>query len=98
MNIEKIVLKNLLQNEPYARKALPFLKEEYFQSPDDKALYVIVRDFILNFNALPSYDALGIEVNQKKGLTEEIQKGIAETINEFQQHPDKPNLDWLAIS
>jgi replicative DNA helicase len=95
MNVEKIILKNLLKNEPYTRKALPFLKDEYFLAPEDKELFSIIREFILKYNALPSNDALGAELQAKKGLNEETLKAMVETLNEIQKNPDQPNDVWL---
>lgn len=95
MNVDKIILKNLIKNEPYARKSLPFLKDEYFLAPDDKALFLIIRDFILKYNTLPSNDALGTELRQKKGLSEDLLKSMADTLNEINTNKDEPNIDWL---
>jgi replicative DNA helicase len=95
MNVEKIILKNLIKNEPYTRKSLPFLKDEYFLATEDKELFSIIREFILKYNALPSNDALGAELQAKKGLNEETLKAMVDTLNEINKNPDEPNIDWL---
>ena len=37
--VEKVILENLLYNENYTRKVIPFLKDEYFQTKEDKVIY-----------------------------------------------------------
>ena len=49
MKIETTILKNLLQNEDYARKVLPFLNDEYFTENSDKIIYNQINNFILKY-------------------------------------------------
>ena len=52
--IEQIILKNLIHNEEYSRKVLPFLNKAYFMEPTDKILYEQVDSFINKYNKNPS--------------------------------------------
>ena len=61
--IELLVLKNLIYNEDFARKVLPFLKQEYFQDSIQQVLYQEIKSFIDNYNKLPSNDSLEIELS-----------------------------------
>ena len=61
--IEQIILKNLIHNEEYSRKVLPFLNKEYFMEPTDKILYEQVNSFINKYNNLPTKEALTIELD-----------------------------------
>ena len=54
MRTEAAILKNLIQNEEYTRKVLPFLKEDYFTENADKTLYGTVNEFVKKYNSLPS--------------------------------------------
>jgi len=60
--IEQIILKNLIHNEEYSRKVLPFLNKEYFIEHTDKVLYEQVNSFINKYNNLPTKEALTIEL------------------------------------
>ena len=60
MRIETAILKNLLQNEEYTRKVLPFLKIDYFIEHADKIVYDKINDFVVKYNSLPSKEALVI--------------------------------------
>ena len=82
MKIETTILKNLLQNEDYARKVLPFLNEEYFTENSDKIVFKQINNFILKYNSLPNKEALNIELGEAK-ITEEDFKESITLINEI---------------
>lgn len=94
MNIEKVILKSLLKNEGYARRTLPFLKEEYFTDETEKHLFKSVRDFMLTYNMAPTRDALEIEIDTLP-LREETFKAIKSAIKEIEANTETPNQDWL---
>ena len=98
MKIETTILKNLLQNEEYARKVFPFLNDEYFTENSDKIVFNQINNFILKYNSLPNKEALTIELSDAK-ITEEDFKdsanlvtAISEDIQEF------ADLTWLLDS
>ena len=53
MRTEAAILKNLIQNEEYTRKVLPFLKQDYFTENADKNLFSTVHEFVNKYNSLP---------------------------------------------
>jgi len=95
MNTEKIVLKNLLRNEQFARKVLPFLKSEYFILDSDKVLFETIKEFILKYNTQPTKDALQIEIDKNKTLSEDTIKKINENLEHIQKDAEDTNIDWL---
>ena len=95
MQIEKTILKNLTRNEAFTRKVLPFLKDEYFTVEEDRLLFREVRSFLDKYNALPTYDALMIEVDSLAGLKEEQVRSIKQTLNDIHQDKIDTNMDWL---
>lgn len=95
MNTEKIVLKNLLRNEQFARKVLPFLKSEYFISDSDKVLFETIKEFILKYNTQPTKDALQIEIDKNKTLSEDTIKKINDNLEHIQKDAEDTNIDWL---
>ena len=52
--IETTILKNLIFNEEYSRKVLPFLKNEYFESYHEKVVFEETAKFIIEYSNLPS--------------------------------------------
>ena len=69
--IERTALRNLIHNEEYSRKVLPFIKEDYFSDRLEKLLFKEIYKFITKFNALPTKEALSIEINDSKTITED---------------------------
>jgi len=88
----------LLRNDDYTRKVLPFIKNEYFSSEEDRVLYKEIKDFVIKYNKAPTYDALQIEVDSLPSLKEDQVKNINSTIDDFRSNTDDTNIDWLVDS
>jgi len=97
MQIEKMVLSNLLKNEDYTRRTLPFLKDEYFLLEDDRVLFQTIRDFIVKYDTPPTAEAVSLEINAKTGLREEIVRSIDASLKSLDLK-SKDNIDWLIDS
>jgi replicative DNA helicase len=78
--IEFLILRNLLYNEKYARKVLPFLKSEYFQDNSQKIVFDEIYSFISEYNNLPSKEVLYIELDKRNDLNESTFKEVCATI------------------
>ena len=98
VRLEQTILKNLIKNETYTRKVLPFLKEEYFSNMEDRLLFKEVAGFVLKYNQQPTFDALEIEVNNIRGTTDDTVKSIAETLKELESDTNSTNENWLIES
>ena len=48
MNLEVTILSNLIYNEKYTRKVLPFLKAEYFTVRSYKVIFLEIHEYISN--------------------------------------------------
>ena len=95
MRLEQTILKNLIKNEDYTRKVLPFLKEEYFSSMEDRLLFNEVAGFVLKYNQQPTFDALDIEISNIRGTTDDTVKNLRETLKGLNDDAEKTNTDWL---
>jgi replicative DNA helicase len=95
VRLEQTILKNLIKNEDYTRKVLPFLKEEYFSNLEDRLLFKEVADFVLKYNQQPTFDALSIEINNIRGSTDDTIKNIQDTLTELSSDTNSTNEDWL---
>ena len=60
--IEQTVLKNIITNEPYMRKVLPFIKPEYFQGVYN-LMFKEVAKYVAKYNSLPTHDSLKVEID-----------------------------------
>ena len=91
--IERKILSNLIHNEEYTRRVLPFVKEEYFSDRLEKILFTEIYKFVNKYNALPSKEALSIEMNGSKGINEDEYKKVTDIISTLNKEP--VNMDWL---
>ena len=95
MRIETTILGNLLQNEEYTRKVLPFLKTDYFTNNDEKIVYDTVSGFVTKYNSLPTKEALSIELQEVK-INEEEFKETMELLDEISNKTEEyTDLGWL---
>ena len=92
--IERTVLSNLIHNEEYTRRVLPFIKEEYFSDRLEKILFSEIYKFVNKYNGLPSKEALSIEMNGSKSVNEDEYKKVTDIISTL--NPEPVNMDWLS--
>ena len=93
--IETLILKNLIHNEEYSRKVLPFLDKDYFLEHTDKLLYQQIESFITKYNNLPTKEALVIELDNTPLKDEEFEN-VSELITHLEGEKDeKSDLSWL---
>lgn len=92
--IENAILSGLIANEDYARKVLPFLKEEYFADMSEKAIFKEIASFIDEYNGLPTKESIRITVSEKDNLNEEQYKLVNVVIDKL-DYDEKTDTDWL---
>ena len=91
--IEQSIFRNLLCNEEYYRKVLPFLKADYFQEIDERVIFEEIQDFSVEYEKLPTKEVLEINLQNRNDLTEDVYKESITKINQFStEWVDK---DWL---
>jgi replicative DNA helicase len=96
MNLETIILKNLIHNDEFTRKVIPFIKSEYFTNNTNKLLFNEVNSFVNKFKNLPTHEALVINFTEKTNLTEEQLKSVVDELDEiFKLKDEKSELAWL---
>lgn len=74
--IESTILKNLVNNESYMRKVIPYIKGEYFTHYSDKVLFDIINEFVVSYGQTPTQEVLRIEVDNRKDLNEDSYKEL----------------------
>ena len=93
-SIETIAISKLITSEEYTRKVLPFIKEDYFETLDMKTLFGEINDYFTKYDQVPEINALKIEIDKRKDLSQEIVTEIEKFLDESidnQQYND----DWL---
>lgn len=94
--LELSILKNLVYNEEYTRKVLPFLNAEYFTDNTEKLVFTEIASFMDKYKTLPTNEALLINFSESKSHTEEQVRGAVQIIKDIQAAKDEPTeMQWL---
>ena len=91
--IETTILRNLVFNEDYSRKVIPFIQPDYFEQKTEKVIFEEIVQFIVKYGSAITIEALNIEVENRTDLTEDQIKEIRDINNSLNDFPvDK---QWL---
>ncbi len=91
--IERTTLSNLIYNEDYARKVLPFIKSNYFDEREEQIIFEEISNFVDKYQKIPTQTSLEIEVGERKDLNETEHKKIVDIIKTL--NPIEVDFDWL---
>lgn len=92
--IENVIFNNLVTNENYGRKVIPFLKDEYFSDYSDKIIFQLINSYVQRYNSFPSKEALAIDLSNKEGVNEETFKKCKDVIEKIETSESK-ETQWL---
>ena len=92
-SIEITILKNLIHNDEYSRKVIPFINKEYFEEFHQKIIFEEVCTFIVKYNSLPTKETLIIESEKRTDITEEVFGKIQDCVGLLDDTPN--DLQWL---
>ena len=91
--IERTALSQLVCNEEYARKVLPFLKGDYFSDKIERAVFEEIQKFVEKYNGVPTQTSLEIEVSDRGDLNESDYKKVIEVIKTLEF--TEVDFNWL---
>ena len=90
-NIQQTILRNLLSNEDYLRKVIPFLKKEYFEA-EHKVLFNEIVSFVNKYNKLPTKESITVDMTSAGTL--DTVSGLVDIVFT----PEPVNEEWLLNS
>ena len=91
--IEISILRNLVFNEEFTRKTLPFIKELYFTKREEKILFQEINSFVEKYKNLPTKETLLIELGYRKDINDEEVKSVKELLSTL--IPEEVEQQWL---
>ena len=91
--IEVTILRNLIFNEDYTRKTLPFIDEIYFTKREEKILFQEINNFCEKYKNLPTKESLLIELGYRKDINEDENKSVKELL--ISLNPEEVEQQWL---
>ena len=91
--IEQTILRNLIFNEDFTRKTLPFIKEIFFAKREEQILFQEIDTFVQKYKNLPSKESILIELGNRKDINEEEHRIVRELINTLNN--EEVEQQWL---
>jgi replicative DNA helicase len=91
--IESVIISKLMGNDTYCRKVIPFIKPEYFEDYTEQVLFSEINKYVQTYNQLPSPSIIGIEMEKKKDITDDIYKQANQYLDNLPSQDY--NLEWL---
>ena len=79
--IEKTILSNLIHNEDYCRKVVPFIKSDYFMEQIERVIAEEVVQFFNQYNKQPTLDILAIQLGKRKDIHKNQHKDLEDYLN-----------------
>ena len=98
MRIETQILANLIDNEEYVRKVMPFMRDEYFSDMEHRKIFQTIAEYVEKYNGTPTKGALLISLQDNKSVSEDIYLKCESTINGLQVDRDDQGFSTAAAS
>ena len=91
--IELTLLRNLIHDEDFLRKVLPFIKEDYFEERVEKIIFQEIASFALEYDKVLTPEILSIEIQNREDLSEQEFKDAAKTVDILRE--EETHTQWL---
>jgi replicative DNA helicase len=95
MSLERTIFSNLVNNEQYLRKAIPFLRSEYFHNSSERTVFNLIESYILKYNTSPTKETLSIDLDNQDNISDDQYTECKEIIKELPNQVEKTNQEWL---
>ena len=96
MKLEQTIIRNLIYNEEYLRKVLPFIKDEYFTDKTERMLFSEISEFVSRYNTTPTIEAIGLAVKERRNLTDdEVEKSESYLQEIALAKGEESKIQWL---
>lgn len=93
MSLSNLIFTNLVTNEDYGRKVIPYLKEDYFESYSDRVIYKVIYSYVEKYNKFPNAKAIEVDLDSLS-LEDRVYKDCKETVSTISDKDDR-DLEWL---
>lgn len=94
--LEKVIFNNLINNEDYGRKVIPFLKKDYFHDKNDQVIFELIDNYVSSYNAFPTKEVLYIDLSNHNGISDEQFEECKTIIGGIPDQSDAlSKMEWL---
>ena len=91
--VEFLILRNLIHNEEYVRKVIPFIKADYFEEYSQKVVFEEISKFIGEYNKPVTKEVLCIETEKRQDINDSSFKEITQLIGSLEE--EATEFNWL---
>ena len=91
--VETLILRNLIFNEEYLRKVVPFIKPGYYEDHSQKILFEEILKFVQEYNQPPTKEVLCIETEKRSDINDTSFKEVTQLISQLEDAAT--DFDWL---
>ena len=91
--VEFLILRNLIHNEEYIRKVIPFIKADYFEDYNQKVVFEEISKFVSEYNQPASKEVLCIETEKRQDINDTSFKEITTLISNLEE--EQTEFNWL---
>ena len=90
--VEFLILRNLIHNEEYVRKVIPFIKAEYFENYNEKVVFEEIIKFVEEYNQPATKEVLCIETEKRQDINDTSFQEITQLISSLEE--EHPEFNW----
>ena len=91
--IETTILRNLIYDEEFSRKVIPFIQLDYFEQRIERVIFEEISKFIVKYGSSITTEALAIQLEDRDDLNETEIKESRDAVSLFTD--DKVDNQWL---
>ena len=91
--IQTVILRNLITNDDFTRKVIPFLRKEYFEG-SHRIVFDKILEFVGKYNKLPTPESLNVELDESF-LNDQQFSDAAGVVQEISTPQENPDSEWL---
>ena len=91
--VENTILRNMIHDEDYLRKVVPFIQPDYFEDHKDRVIFEEVAKFVVKYDKPASQEILNIEIENRGDVTDTEFKEITDLVSSLSA--EETNKNWL---
>ena len=96
--LEQTILKNLITDEEYTRKVLPYIKSEFFSERDEEFLFKQIKEYFLKYKSIPTPEALIIDIDEQDNVDAQLLQDTMILVGEIKSDTANTPKEWLIDS
>lgn len=95
METDELIVHNLINDESYTRKVIPFLLSEYFLDKKIRIIFELINEFFIEYNTKPSYASLRIDTESYEGMDQDTYESILKFLSLSEGTNESVDFNWL---